>query len=70
MEVTDNGAGIEESEMKSIFEPFYTTKTTGSGLGLFYSQRLIKEMGGNITVESQKGGPTIFRVFLARSEKG
>ena len=64
MTVADNGPGMDRKQQKMIFEPFYTTKTTGSGLGLYYSRRLIRDMGGEIKTESKPGGPTIFRITL------
>jgi signal transduction histidine kinase len=68
--VEDNGPGMDKKQLKNIFEPFYTTKTTGSGLGLFHSRRLIEEMGGNIVAESKSGGPTIFSIILSVADKG
>lgn len=70
IEVTDNGIGIGRKELKYIFEPFFTTGITGSGLGLYHSRRLVKEMGGEISVNSKPGGPTIFRVILPPGDKG
>ncbi|UCD94236.1 MAG: HAMP domain-containing histidine kinase, partial [Candidatus Zixiibacteriota bacterium] len=69
IEVKDNGRGMSAREQKSIFEPFYTTKTTGSGLGLFLSRNLVRQMGGEIELESKKGGPTLFRVTLPPADK-
>ena len=69
IEVKDNGKGMSAGEQKSIFEPFYTTKTTGSGLGLFLSRSLIRQMGGEIILQSKKGGPTLFRVTLPPADK-
>lgn len=68
--IIDNGPGINKKDMKSIFEPFYTTKTTGSGLGLYHSKQLLEQMGGSISVESPAGGPTTFIVTLLLTDKG
>jgi signal transduction histidine kinase len=65
--VEDNGPGIDPKVIKTLFEPFYTTKTTGSGLGLFLSRRLLNEMNGEIKVDSRPGGPTIFTVTLPKA---
>jgi len=65
--VTDNGSGLDSRQQKMIFEPFYTTKTTGSGLGLYYSKKLIAEMKGEIKLESKSGGPTKFSIILPSS---
>lgn len=67
--IIDNGRGISKKDMKSIFEPFYTTKTTGSGLGLYHSKQLLEQMGGSIAVESRDGGPTMFIITLP-ADKG
>ncbi len=56
--VSDNGVGIDRKKIKEIFEPFYTTKTTGSGLGLFLSKKLVEQMKGSIYFESEKGKGT------------
>jgi two-component system, NtrC family, sensor histidine kinase HydH len=68
--VADYGVGIDKKLIKSIFEPFYTTKTSGSGLGLFFSRRLMRDMGGDIILQSQPGGPTIFSIVLPTDDKG
>ena len=68
--VTDNGSGMDKKQQKMIFEPFYTTKTSGSGLGLYYSRLLIHDMGGEITLDSKSGGPTVFRIVLPAADKG
>lgn len=53
--VTDQGTGIKKSDMKHIFEPFYTTKTGGSGIGLYLSKKIITSLGGNILLNSKSG---------------
>lgn len=68
--ITDSGPGIERKKLKNIFEPFYTTKTTGSGLGLYHSRRLVEAMGGRITVASRHGGPTTFSIILPAAGQG
>jgi len=67
--VRDNGVGIGQKDMKSIFEPFYTTGTAGSGLGLYHSRKLLEQMAGEITVESKDGGPTKFIITLLRADR-
>ncbi|MCI4625744.1 MAG: PAS domain S-box protein [Candidatus Magnetoovum sp. WYHC-5] len=68
VEVEDTGSGIDEQTMESIFEPFYTTKTTGSGLGLTIIQKILEEHKGIITVKSKQGVGTIFKVNLNLKE--
>jgi signal transduction histidine kinase len=66
IEVSDNGCGMDENTMDQIFEPFYTTKPpgTGTGLGLYVTQNLIHELGGDISVESQPGVGSIFTIHI------
>jgi PAS domain S-box-containing protein len=65
----DHGVGISEEHMPKIFDPYFTTKKTGSGLGLATSYAVIKRHGGIITVESQSGEGATFHVYLPASEK-
>lgn len=60
----DNGEGIHKEKLSKIFEPYFTTKTNGSGLGLMISYRIIKDHGGKIEVLSQEGIGTIFTISL------
>lgn len=62
--VEDEGIGIPESHLQRIFEPYFTTKQKGSGLGLATSYSIIKNHGGCITVESELGRGTTFHVYL------
>ena len=72
IEISDNGSGIEEKDLKHIFEPFYTTKPVGkgTGLGLSLSYSMIKDNGGEITVDSQVGKGSCFSIKLPLSECG
>ena len=62
--VQDTGKGISPENINKIFEPLYTTKTGGIGLGLTICKKLIEANDGKIEVESQIGGGTIFRLML------
>lgn len=62
--VTDSGCGISREDMGRIFEPFYTTRPEGSGLGLWVSLQLVHAMGGTIEVDSREGDGTSFRVII------
>ncbi|QRG66617.1 sensor histidine kinase [Brevibacillus choshinensis] len=53
--VEDNGCGIPEARIKHLFEPFYTTKEKGTGMGLSVCKQLMEEMGGKIAVQSVVG---------------
>jgi two-component system, NtrC family, sensor histidine kinase PilS len=62
--VIDTGVGIAVDELEKIFDPFYTTKAQGSGLGLATVHRIVTEHGGTIAVTSEPGKGTEFRVRL------
>lgn len=62
--VRDNGPGIETPILTQIFNPFFTTKTKGSGLGLSISNQLMNEHGGKILVDSEIGKGTTFTLSL------
>lgn len=62
----DQGAGIPSDELEHVFEPFYTTKSKGSGLGLATVHRTVQEHGGSIEVESAPGKGSCFTIVLPR----
>ena len=62
--VIDRGYGIEQRNLESIFNPFFTTKPDGIGLGLPIVSKIVDDHGGRITVESEPGQGTVFRVYL------
>ncbi|HVR34787.1 MAG TPA: ATP-binding protein [Methylomirabilota bacterium] len=64
MGVEDTGGGIPQEKINRIFEPFFTTKKKGTGLGLMIVQRIVREHGGRIELESHVGRGTRFRVWL------
>jgi len=65
--VRDNGCGMDGKTVASIFKPFYTTKTKGTGLGLSISDKIVRNYGGSITVSTDKGKYTEFRVNIPRN---
>lgn len=65
--VRDTGPGIEPEHLARIFNPFYTTKKTGTGLGLFISKKIIDEHNGTIRVQSEAGKGTIFAIYLPKN---
>jgi PAS domain S-box-containing protein len=62
--VTDSGVGIMPDVLPHIFDPFYSTKPEGLGLGLFISQQIVKQHGGRIKVDTKVGEGTTFTVWL------
>jgi two-component system, sporulation sensor kinase E len=66
---TDTGHGISAEQIGKIFEPYYTTKKEGSGLGLLIVQRIVREHGGTIEVDSTTGRGTTFRIKLPVGER-
>jgi two-component system nitrogen regulation sensor histidine kinase GlnL len=68
VDITDEGVGIKEADLPHIFSPFFTTKNSGTGLGLATCYRIINEHGGLIRVESAAGKGTTFKVSLVVAE--
>ncbi len=64
IEVSDTGAGIGKMDINRIFDPFFSTKKQGTGLGLSITAKIIESHGGEISVESEKGQGTTFRLYL------
>lgn len=62
--IIDRGSGIEAKNLESIFNPFFTTKADGVGLGLAICSKIVDEHGGHITVESTAGEGSVFHVIL------
>lgn len=58
--VTDNGIGMDLEEQNRIFTPYFTTKKSGTGLGLYIAQKIIKDHGGRVDIKSQKNQGTTF----------
>jgi signal transduction histidine kinase len=64
IEFTDNGVGIAPDVLPQVFEPFYSTKLEGIGLGLSISYTIVERHGGHIEVESRVGEGSTFTVWL------
>jgi len=67
--IRDHGTGIPQEHLSKIFDPYFTTKTSGNGLGLATSHSIIRKHGGHIVVESQKDAGTIFKIYLPASKR-
>jgi len=66
--ISDNGTGIEEENLQKIFDPYFSTKDKGSGLGLYVTYGIIKAHKGHIEVSSELGNGTTFDVFIPSYE--
>jgi two-component system sensor histidine kinase HydH len=64
LEITDTGRGIAEEEAKKIFEPFYTTKAQGLGLGMPYAKKIIDQHRGTVCLNSRLGEGTTISITL------
>jgi two-component system sensor histidine kinase/response regulator len=64
IQVSDTGKGIPKDKIKNIFEPFFTSKTRGPGVGLTFTLKIIQEHRGTVSVESEPGKGTIFTIRL------
>ena len=62
--VTDTGPGLDATALDLIFDPFYTTKENGLGLGLSISRKIAQAHGGTLSVESRRGAGATFRLKL------
>lgn len=67
--VGDTGGGIPQEQINRIFEPFYTTKKKGTGLGLMIVQRIVRAHSGGIELDSHVGRGTTFRVWFPLKDK-
>ena len=70
LRVTDTGKGIAEDDLSMIFDPYYTTKNRGTGLGLAMVLKIVEAHGGEISVTSKEGEGTVFTMLLPEKMKG
>jgi signal transduction histidine kinase len=64
IEITDTGVGMDQEAMAKIFEPYFSTKAAGTGLGLTIAKRNVELNGGTIGVRSEKGAGTTVTITL------
>lgn len=64
LSVKDTGIGVPQDKMSKVFEPYFTTKNSGLGLGLAFTKRIVEEHGGKVAFESAEGKGSIFTIIL------
>lgn len=69
LSVTDSGKGIKKEDLARIFEAYFTTKRTGTGLGLMIVERIVREHGGSLSVDSDEGQGATFTISLPRRDR-
>jgi len=69
IKVSDTGCGIPGEDLSRIFDPYFTSKSSGTGLGLTIAHNIMEAMGGNITAETRPGQGTTFRITIPNPEK-
>ncbi len=65
----DSGEGIDPGQMSRVFDPYFTTKAGGTGLGMLIVQRIVRDHGGEIEIQSHPGEGTAVTVFLPREDR-
>ena len=68
--ISDNGCGMKSETVSKIFEPYFTTKANGTGLGMTMVYKIVKEFSGDIHVESQEGKGTVFTMVFPLQQDG
>ncbi len=68
--VSDNGCGMKEETVAKIFEPYFTTKANGTGLGMTMVYKIVKEFSGDIQVKSEEGKGTVFTMVFPLQQDG
>lgn len=69
IKITDNGCGIDQDEISRIFEPYFTTKTDGHGLGMMIIREIVRSHGGRINIESKKSKGTSIVISFPRKDR-
>jgi two-component system sensor histidine kinase HydH len=70
VEIADDGCGMDEKTLKSIFNPFYTTKPSGTGLGLSIVFRILETYDCRLDVKSKPGAGTVFTLYFPEAHSG
>ena len=65
----DSGVGISKQDLPKVFEPYYTTKAEGHGIGMMIVCRIMRDHGGDVGIDSQTGAGTIVTLRLPRKDR-
>jgi two-component system NtrC family sensor kinase len=68
VDVQDRGGGIPPEDLARVFEPYFTTRRTGSGIGLAISRNIIEGLGGTIAIASRLGEGTVVKIELPETK--
>jgi signal transduction histidine kinase len=66
---TDTGGGMSADDLSRVFEPYFTTKTSGTGLGLLIVRRIVREHGGELSIQSNEGKGLTLAIRLPYIDK-
>ena len=69
MEVQDNGSGIKAEDLAKLFQPSHTTKVSGHGLGMMIVQRILRDHGGHVAIESKEGVGTVVTLRFPHKQR-
>ena len=67
--ISDSGEGIDKEDLASVFQPYYSTKSSGSGLGLMIVNRILREHGGQVGIDSKSGGGTVITLKFPKKHR-
>ena len=70
LRVSDSGPGVPPSLREKVFDPFFTTRKEGSGIGLSFSHRIVADHGGSVRVDTSRWGGAEFRIELPAAREG
>jgi len=70
LEVEDSGPGLEETQAEKIFDPFVSSKSSGYGIGLYLTRKIVAAHGGKISASNRPGGGAVFKVEMPGGESG
>ena len=65
----DSGSGISQDNLSQVFQPYHTTKKTGTGLGLMIVQRIMREHGGQVGIDSKEGVGTVVTLEFPKQNR-